>query len=161
METIFKVGDRVFEINMGWGTVQSIRAMGSVPIEVHFDRKATDTNGPEVPSAPMTCYYSSEGRVFEGGEKMLSFTEYNLKDGGFSQARQPKYGQLIYVRTCDNGVKTDWELRYFSHMNREGDGVYCFVHRYAPETIFFIDWSETCPLPDRIDPDKNLLKSIN
>ena len=84
MGTIFKVGDRVFDIRFGWGTVKHIQEDVSsyFPVNVLFDNDKSQN----------LKFYSSE----LDGEKyinLLSFTEYTLQ--GFSQERPINYEGYI------------------------------------------------------------------
>ena len=93
MEAIYKVGDRVFDIRYGWGTVIDITTDRNYPVEVSF------TNNPRV------LVYTSAGSLFDNEKTpTLSFTEYTLE--GFSQERpkkQPKIGSLCLF--ADNEEK--------------------------------------------------------
>ena len=85
METIFKVGDRVFDIKHGWGTV-ALRLKES---EDPYYRWSVDFT------------YHRESYTDEGKSKIsdayrsLSFTEYDLINGGFSQKRPVNYEEYI------------------------------------------------------------------
>jgi hypothetical protein len=83
--SIFKVGDRVFHIEYGWGTVKKVDGIMSVIF----------THG---------IVTFIEGRL-------LSFTEYTLQ--GFSQERPielPEVGELCLVRDFKDSV---WKARNF------------------------------------------------
>ncbi len=91
METVFKVGDRVFHILYGWGEVYCFTTSY---VEVLF---------------------SSEKRYFEKGSMLLSFTEYNFQ--GFSQERPiilPEVGELCLMRDSDD---EDWKAFMFKEYN--------------------------------------------
>ena len=72
MKTIFKKGDRVFDIRFGWGTVitENIVIDSFNPMVVQFDDEE------------LRNYYTLRGKDIT---KLLSFTEYTLQ--GFSQER--------------------------------------------------------------------------
>ncbi len=99
METIFKVGDKVFDYQFGWGEVVEISETDH-PIRVIYD------------SIGLGYFYSKDGKfrhkcIFP----TLSFTEYTLN--GFSQERPeqlPEKGDVVWVR--DSGFDP-WELCYF------------------------------------------------
>jgi hypothetical protein len=100
IEDIFKVGDRVFHIQNGWGTV------GYSPKDdyylVNFDKNST------------TFWYT------KFNNKILSFTEYTLE--GFSQERPeelPKKGQIVWGRDYEF---QSWHIYHFSH--KAEDGIY-------------------------------------
>lgn len=75
MKTIFKKGDRVFDIRFGWGTVKEVldTLYHNYPIIVFFDNIGN------------VITYASDGSFGAGMPQMLSFTEYTLQ--GFSQKR--------------------------------------------------------------------------
>ena len=75
-ETVFKVGDKVFCIVNGWGTVTKIYEEGTFPIQV----TTTALSG-----GKGLCSYTLDGKYFsiESPTPTLSFTEYTLQ--GFSQ----------------------------------------------------------------------------
>ena len=84
MKTIFKVGDRVFDFNFKWGTVISFEELSVYTVEVKFDNYIDK----------MT--YTSDGKfIYKDSLPRLSFTEYNLIDGGFSQERPVDYEEYI------------------------------------------------------------------
>lgn len=114
-EEIYKVGDRVYDyINMyGWGSVSKIVNSVFHPLVVKFD------TGSKVS-------YTGNGQMF-GSQKFptLSFTEYDLVNGGFSQVRpQPEIAvdTPIFVRWSEEQL---WNIRYFSHFDKKGNAV-CF-----------------------------------
>ena len=82
MKTIFKVGDIVFDIRFGWGEVKEIQKDGTHVIKVDFDNYSSN--------------YTRDGKDYHTDlSPILSFTEYNLIDGGFSQERPIDYGEYI------------------------------------------------------------------
>lgn len=90
MKTIFKVGDRVFDIRYGWGIVEEV----ITAVIVKFDACVMDRNH----------YW---GRLLG----VLSFTEYTLE--GFSQERPeelPKKGQIVWVR---KEFPSEWTIGHF------------------------------------------------
>ena len=98
METIFKVGDKVFDYTYGWGIVDDIN---HITVRVKFD----SISGNQV--------------LFWGILlKTLSFTEYTLE--GFSQERPeilPERGQIVWVRDYEN---EEWIIRYFVFKKENG-----------------------------------------
>lgn len=100
MDSVFKVGDKVFSINCGWGKVTNIAQGKTFPILVNYD------NGKQ-------GLYTNDGRADVNDDfKLLSFTEYDLVNGGFSQVRQIPKDTLVFVRHFES---QPWEIRYFSH----------------------------------------------
>lgn len=78
METIFKVGDKVFDINFGWGKVTDVNPGDNYPIYVKFKRAKR-------------CWYTNKGEYLLDSPPTLSFTEYKLN--GFSQERPIDYNE--------------------------------------------------------------------
>jgi hypothetical protein len=106
MKTIFKKGDRVFCYNHGgWGNVIKIFSDDNpFPIYCSFDLG--------------NCNFTKDGRFYEGGPSILSFTEYTLE--GFSQERPeelPKKGQIVWGRDEDY---QSWHIYHFSHKTEDG-----------------------------------------
>jgi hypothetical protein len=89
--TIFKVGDRVYDGIFGeWGTIVII-GKDQYPIYVEPDIKKP--NRVEYINYTEDGYYSSSDST-----PRLSFTEYDLIHGGFSQERpQPVYKPFLFV----------------------------------------------------------------
>lgn len=109
--SIFKEGDKVFDIRFGWGKVIDYEYDDTYPLEVQFEdtREAYTYNG--ILNATETV-------------SLLSLKEYSLE--GFSQERPlPKInkGDLVYVKTGDMG---HWFMRFFSHYGDDGS-IYVFV----------------------------------
>lgn len=76
METIFKVGDRVFDYAYGWGKVTGIE--GCKTLKVTFEH--IDDFGKDI-----RLLYNEQGKEILSKNITLSFTEYTLQ--GFSQER--------------------------------------------------------------------------
>lgn len=92
METIFKEGDRVFDIIYGWGTVE--RIVPSEYVYVYFDIDKS-----------LSVWYGDISL------RILSFTEYTLK--GFSQERPepaPKLGDIVWGKGFHT---TDWSIGHY------------------------------------------------
>ena len=88
METVFKVGDKVFDIKYGWGTVKEAGKYSKRGLYVAFEKN--------------TASYYSNGVAFDCVTPTLSFTEYTLQ--GFSQERLiilPEVGELCLMRDAD------------------------------------------------------------
>lgn len=99
METIFKLGDRVFCYNLGgWGKVIKIfNDDNPFPIYCSFDLGNSN--------------FTKDGRFYTDGPPILSFTEYKLE--GFSQERPeelPKIGDVVWVR---DDVDEGWRVSHF------------------------------------------------
>ena len=85
-EQIFRKGDRVFDIRYGWGTIKKYNANYSFPIGVQFDRENIQD----------IIYYLKSGKDYEVDDiGLLSFTKYDLVNGGFSQERPVNYEDCI------------------------------------------------------------------
>ena len=88
---MFKVGDKVFSCQFGWGEIKVIYKIGGYPLSISF------SNGRE-------HNYTECGRYNdEDLYPTLSFTEYDLVNGGFSQERprdtvtEEHIGKLVRV----------------------------------------------------------------
>lgn len=84
-EQLFKVGDRLYDYNFGWGNVTNIYGSNlpqySYSFKMVFDRKDRWGN-------PIEMLYLGNGFAFAGDAvSRTSFTEYNFVTGGFSQVR--------------------------------------------------------------------------
>ena len=89
---MFKVGDKVFSCQSGWGEIKEIHETGGYPLDVSFGKGLVNS-------------YTKCGRYFdEDLQPTLSFTEYDLVNGGFSQERpkEDMIGKLVRVLDdCD------------------------------------------------------------
>ena len=96
MKTIFKKGDKVFDIRFGYGEVTNDSDNYRYPVSVMFK---------EVKKS-----YTFDGRYLIGEHKLLSLTEYTLE--GFSQERPCEFkdGDAVWVRT---GSHNEWRPRIF------------------------------------------------
>ena len=123
--SIFKVGDRVYDIRFGWGTVKHIQEDVSsyFPVNVLFDNDKSQN----------LKFYSYE----LDGEKyinLLSFTEYTLQ--GFSQRRPIDYEECIgkwgkFWNKDSNDIVIDKLIDYY------GDYVYTpFESRFTQYQYF-------------------------
>ena len=84
---MFKVGDKVFSYQFGWGEIKVIRETMDYPLDVSFGKGLVHS-------------YTKCGRYFDTDlQPTLSFTEYDLVNGGFSQERPKKemIGKLVVV----------------------------------------------------------------
>lgn len=83
---IFRIGDKVFDIRHGWGTIVKYNATQNYPIEVEFDKDDLEE----------LIYYTKYGKDYKLNDAgLLSFTEYDLVNGGFSQERPINYEKYI------------------------------------------------------------------
>lgn len=109
---IFKVGDRVFDIRYGWGTIKKYNANYTFPIGVWFDRKDIQD----------FIHYLKSGKDYElDNVGLLSFTEYDLVNGGFSQERPINYDDYIgrWGKFWDDGSK-DYMISRFEKLRGDG-----------------------------------------
>lgn len=96
-ETIFNVGDKVFDYNYGWGIVVGGSYTYGYDLLVNFEKE--------------THSYTRDGRLSEKANPSLSFTEYTLE--GFSQERKdklPNKGDVVWVRDHE---KDNWRIAIF------------------------------------------------
>lgn len=113
MNTVFKVGDRVYHWRYGWGDVDYYNEKDSSPVVVQFFKGGRSS-------------FTDAGIFNQGEPPSLSFTYYDLVNGGFSQVRPkprlPKIeeGDVAYFGTyyhrnytpyLDEGV--EWKIGYF------------------------------------------------
>ena len=83
---IFRKGDKVFDIRYGWGTIIKYNATQNYPIEVKFDKN-------DLEELIRYTKYGKDYKLDDAG--LLSFTEYDLVNGGFSQERPVNYEDCI------------------------------------------------------------------
>lgn len=85
MDTIFKIGDKVFDIFYGHGEITKISHDDyHYPIRVNFFGKG------------IIISFTEDGRFdLNDNYPRLSFTEYDLVNGGFSQKRTIDYNEHI------------------------------------------------------------------
>jgi hypothetical protein len=116
-KSVFKVGDKVFDIRFGWGIVKVIDESDLYAINVYFDGYSDD--------------YTWDGRAFLGLSKVLSFTEYTLE--GFTQERPeelPKKGQIVWVR---DDLDEEWRVAHFlGIIGRFYKASICFLDQTPP-----------------------------
>jgi hypothetical protein len=97
-KSVFKKGDRVFDIHYGWGVIIEVVQDFIYSIIVEFDGDNFES-------------YTYDGRINKGISAFLSFTEYKLE--GFSQERPeelPKKGQICWVRDSEF---QSWMIAHF------------------------------------------------
>ena len=132
-ESIFKVGDRVYcGIIKRWGVVEEINWR----VRINF--------------GDFKNYYTNSGSIALGYTPSLSFTEYDLVNGGFSQVRPlPKIEKDTLVYVNSRGI---WLMRYFAGFTKDGHiEVYDFQmksHNMMSTTIYR-EWSLTNPLEQK------------
>ena len=111
---IFRKGDRVFDIDYGWGEVTEAHyqetALYSMryPILVKFQKSKS--------------YYTLDGKWTHGDSyPRLSFTEYDLVNGGFSQERPINSDDYIgrWGKFWDDGSK-DYMISRFEKLRGDG-----------------------------------------
>lgn len=108
METVFKVGDRVYEGVMfqDWGTVTETEKNTFFPIIVQFDIGIAES-------------FTSDGRYKSDTMQVLSFTEYDLVKEGFSQERPetlPNEGDIVWVRDSKDEA---WRINHFVRKSKD------------------------------------------
>ena len=128
MKTIFKKGDRVFDILNGWGKVDSIDLNINYPINVEFDGGQNRT-------------YTLEGKLmYDIKSPTLSLTEYTLE--GFSQERPVTFEKDEAVAVSNDGEY--WGIRYYSHADR----AFCDGFNSIKKTSETMQWKHIKKLTD-------------
>lgn len=116
---IFKVGDKVYHIQYGWGEVEA---------EVFDNEINQQTYRVYVRFLDGNISFTFDGKEFEEDKQsLLSFTEYTLQ--GFSQERPielPEVGELCLV--SDNSK--DWIVKNFAFI-RHNEGYKYFMNNGA------------------------------
>jgi hypothetical protein len=101
---IFKVGDKVYHLQYGWGEVESDTIDYGINQQTYCVHVRFLNNN---------LSFTFDGKEFEEDEhSILSFTEYTLQ--GFSQERPielPEVGELCLVRDYDIFI---WKVREFA-----------------------------------------------
>jgi hypothetical protein len=116
MKTVFKVGDKVFDMNHGWGVVNMIYSEGLYPIFVKF-------------MVSIQCY-TLDGRLYPLYPKTLSFTEYTLH--GFSQERPvvlPEVGEPVIVKGMVMYFQKYKDGEYYCSVT-EDPSIQSFLHKF-------------------------------
>lgn len=100
--TIYQEGDRVYDYEYGWGIISEINLGHRFPIIFKYGLG----EGKES--------FGIDGKYAYGDRfPRLSFTEYDLINGGFSQKRPPDMiaeNSIVYVSNNKDGP---WSMRYF------------------------------------------------
>ena len=109
MNTIYKLGDKVYDARFGWGEIVEIDDSITYLIRVKFGYLVNDVG------------YTFNG-LYSFNDKLpsLSFTEYDYIKGGFSQERSevlPKRGTVIWVRDED---EDKWLIAHFMCKKENG-----------------------------------------
>ena len=115
METIFKVGDRVFDYAYGWGKVTGIE--GCKALKVTFEH--IDDFGKNI-----RLLYNEQGKEILSKNITLSFTEYTLQ--GFSQERLVNYEEYIgkWGKFTDVSNNNDFVVGRLSSFKVSNDETY-------------------------------------
>ena len=100
MNTIYKLGDKVYDAHFGWGEIIKIDDPTIYPIQVKFNS--------------FTIIYTIKGFYSTSSPfPSLSFTKYDFTKGGFSQERPeelPNKGDIVWVKEDDNSF---WQCKQF------------------------------------------------
>ena len=91
-QEIFKKGDRVYHFLSGWGTATAIKNNNVFPIFVEFDNGSSSS-------------FTLKGKGYANTPPVLSFTEYDLVNGGFSQDREDA---VIFTNSKDEDFTKKW-----------------------------------------------------
>ena len=104
MKTVFRLGDRVYEgvRFQSWGTIIETNIRDPFPFIVKFD------------NLDNVISFTLDGKnIIYDQRSTLSFTEYDLVKGGFSQERPeilPERGDVVWVRNDKDGK---WRIAHF------------------------------------------------
>lgn len=136
-ESIFKVGDRVYDIMFGWGIVVDLKITEYPPLTVQF-------------SGGRLFSYTHDGNFYDSDKvARLSFTEYDFVKGGFSQERplpDIKVGDPIWVK--QHGDEYEWCLKRFNSwlVSEYGKSIGVKVmNQFDNNTWNFLEYSLTQP----------------
>ena len=104
-ETVFRVGDKVYDFFRGWGVIiENYNTITEFPIRVQFNEGLGS--------------YTLDGKYFEADtHRILSFTEYDLVNGGFSQVRPCKFKK--YEPVMGTTIGEIWFLHLHSGKSDE------------------------------------------
>lgn len=134
---IFKVGDTVHHYEYGKGQVIRLEENAFYPVRVNFDG--------------ILKSFTKDGRQIVHCFPTLSFTPYDLVNGGFSQGRplpDIEVDTLVYVRFAGG----EWRMRYFSQFREDGY-IRCFNDQQKSTdtslTALWDEWSLTNPLEEK------------
>ena len=113
-QEIFKLNDRVYHFLSGWGTAIAIKNDNVYPIFVEFD------NGD-------SFSFTLKGEEYVNTPPTLSFTEYDLINGGFSQDRDDR---VIFTNSIGEPfTKNEASKGGFYYANKNG---LCITYRTQP-----------------------------
>ena len=110
-----EVGDRVYDIRYGWGSIQFIGKNSQYPISVVFDLKYT--NNKEITE----CYTDTGCFSTRSGKPVLFWNEFKIPQEAFIKPL-PKLVKDTKVLVWNNSRKYK---RYFSYFDRDGK-IYCY-----------------------------------
>ena len=120
----FEKGDRVFDVFWGWGKVSKIERNQLYCIRVDFRDSGLYDIG-----------YLADGRYnVETKIPRLSFTEYDLINGGFSQERPINYDDYIgkWGKFWDKDNPTNVSIDCLNDVDNDEEGVLKFI----PYTVY-------------------------
>lgn len=106
METVFKIGDKVYCVINGHGIVKKVMRDNNYPVYVKFENDSSNQ-------------YTFDGKLYKWSLPILSFTEYTLQ--GFSQERPielPKVGDWCLVRDSEQTV---WQAGLFKEYRNNNE----------------------------------------
>jgi hypothetical protein len=110
-----EVGDRVYDIRYGWGSIQFIGKSSQYPISVVFDLKYTNSKEVTECYTYTGCFSNTKGR------QVLFWNEFKIPQEAFIKPL-PKLVKDTKVLVWNNSRKYK---RYFSYFDRDGK-IYCY-----------------------------------
>lgn len=135
-ETIFKVGDTVYDSLIFPGLKGEIISKDNIYIRIQFEHESVKR------------IYGLDGRSLSVGLPTLSFSSYEVNIEGFSQERPLPEITIDTPVFVKHRIDDFWVLRRFSHF--ENATCYCFINEKSSKETSHIEfwnyWSLENPL---------------
>ena len=107
----FKVGDRVWSLLFGWGTVKEKKCKDDYPIKVVFDSGRHESHTFDgfwsISNKNPSLFFANQGKIEFDTDEPIELVD----------------GQPIWVRDVDG---QEWLERHFRRHGDSGVGVYCY-----------------------------------
>lgn len=158
-EKIFAVGDKVYDVLFGWGEVVSYRHPNKVdclPAKVHYPIEV------RYKTKEHSVWYTEDGAITEKDLPRLSFTEYDLVSGGFSQKR-PLPDISMYTPIFVKGSDGSLHIRLFHHWSKKNNPVCFFENIYGTTKEKMIEWEHGyfLELPEDLKKEIETYERVN